>query len=369
MRERLEKIKRKLEADTFAHEAAISLGAVLPIIGALGWDILDTDEVAPEWRTAKGRVDFALCLEKPMVFVEVKQPGTFEGGIEQLLQYAFTEGVPMAVLSDGRRWSVYLPGEPGSYMERRVDLLDVVERSMEDAEKTLRRYLDKEEVASGAYLENAQKDLHSNARRQRAKDAIPKAWTKLLEEPDGLIAECLIEAVEEEAGIAPSGEDVRIFLETVLKNDPVTVPTGVGKTSSVQITGSVPSDPAQAFDKAVASDLYTAKTLETEATYRKRWLAFAKWSTERGANWLPAEPGHARNWIDHEWPAMRAKTLTHDLAAISLVHCAFGMEDPVGRGSPARYHLRQLEMKEKKRTRRRRRSRQERSFATFSNPR
>lgn len=349
MREKLENIKRRLEADTFAHEDAIIMGAVIPIIGALGWDTEDPDEVVPERRTAKGRVGFTLCLGRtPKVFLEVKQPGTFESGIEQLLQYAFTKGVPIAVLSDGHRWSVYLPGEQGSYMERRVDLLDVVEKSVEDVEKVLRRYLDKKEIASGAYLENAQKDLHRNAQRRRAKDAIPKAWTRLLEEPDGLISECLIEAVEEETSVKPSGEDVRSFLESVLKSNPVTVPTKIGKTSPVQIREGVPSAPAQAFDKAVASDLYKAKSPGTEAIYRKRWLAFAKWSAERGAHWLPAEPEHARNWIAHEWPAMRARTLTHDLSIIGLVHRVFGMENPVSRGSPARNYRQQLEMKEKK---------------------
>ena len=152
MRERLKTIKERLKADTFAHEAAISHGAVLPIIMELGWDIMDTDEVAPEWRTAKGRVDFALCIERaPKVFLEIKQPGTFESGIEQLLQYAFTEGVSMAVLSDGRRWSVYLPGEQGSYTERRVDLLDVVERPVDDVQTILRRYLEKQRVLSDNY--------------------------------------------------------------------------------------------------------------------------------------------------------------------------------------------------------------------------
>lgn len=49
----------------------------------------------------------------------------------------------MAVLTDGRRWSVYLPSGPGSYAERRVDLLDVVEREMEEVERLLRRYFGK----------------------------------------------------------------------------------------------------------------------------------------------------------------------------------------------------------------------------------
>ncbi len=347
MREKLENIKRRLEANIFVREAAISQGAVLPVVGALGWDTEDPDEVAPEWRTVKGR--YALCLGRtPKVFLEVKQPGTFESRIEQLLQYASTEGVSMAVLSDGRRWSVYLPGEQGSYMERRVDLVDVVERSVQDVEKILRRYLDKKEVASGAYLENAHKDLHKNARRQRAKDAIPKAWTRLLKEPDGLISECLVEAVEEETSVTPSGEDVRSFLESVLKNTPATVTTETRKTGSFQIAKRAPNDPDQAFEKAVATELYKPKSPKTKLIYKKRWLAFAKWSTERGANWLPAEPEHVKNWIAHEWPAMRAKTLTHDLSIIRLVHRVFGMEDPVSRGSPARNHRRQLEMKEKK---------------------
>ena len=303
------------------------------------------DEVAPEWTTTKGRVDFAICLGKPRVFVEVKQPGRFESGIEQLLQYAFTEGVPMAVLSDGRRWSVYLPGEAGSYIERHVDHLDVVERSLEDVEKILRRYLGKEEVSSGAYLDNAQKDLHSATRRQRAKDTIPKAWSKLLEEPDGLIAEYLIETVEEEAGVAPSEEDVRNFLETVLKNIPVAMPAETRKTRPVQKR--VPHDPVQTFKQAVATDLYTAKSPEAMTTYERRWLAFAQWSTKHGANWLPAEPEHVKNWIDHECPTKRARTLTHDLRAVSLVHRAFGMKDPAGHGSPARNLRCQFEKREK----------------------
>ena len=347
MQEQLERIKQKLDAGTFANEAAISQGAVLPIINALGWETQDTDEVAPEWTTTKGRVDFAICLGKPRVFVEVKQPGRFESGIEQLLQYAFTEGVPMAVLSDGCRWSVYLPGEAGSYIERRVDHLDVVERSLENVEKILRRYLGKEEVSSGAYLDNAQKDLHSATRRQRAKDTIPKAWSKLLEEPDGLIAEYLIETVEEEAGVAPSEEDVRNFLETVLKNIPVAMPTETRKTRPPRIAECVPDDPAQAFEKAVTTAQFKPKKPSTTENYRRRWLAFTEWSTGHGENWLPAKPEQVKSWIAHEWPTKRARTLTHDLRAVSLVHRAFGMKDPARHGSPARNLRRQFEKEEK----------------------
>ena len=252
----------------------------------------------------------------------------------------------MAVLSDGRRWSVYLPGETGSYMERRVDHLEVVERSVEDVEKILQRYLGKVKVESGTYLDNAKKDLHDAARQQLAKETIPKAWVKLLEEPDGLIADILIEAVEEETGVAPSEEEVQGFLATVL-NSPANVPTETRKTRPPRIAESVPDDPAQAFEKAVTTAQFKPKNPSTTEIYRRRWLAFTEWSTGHGENWLPAKPEQVKSWIAHEWPTKRARTLTHDLRAVSLVHRAFGMKDPARHGSPARNLRRQFEKEEK----------------------
>ncbi len=43
----------------------------------------------------------------------------------------------MAILCDGREWSFYLPGEHGSYEDRRVYKLDLLERKLEEISKYL----------------------------------------------------------------------------------------------------------------------------------------------------------------------------------------------------------------------------------------
>ena len=168
-----------------------------------------------------------------------------------------------------------------------------------------------------------------------------------MEETDGEIATSLIEAVEEEAGIAPSEEDVRNFLEKVSKNSPMDVPTRIEIGRPIRITGSFPNDPDQAFENAVKAAQFNPQSPTTTEIYKKRWLAFTNWAIEHGVIWLPAESEEVKNWIDHEWPAKAARTLTHDLAAIGLVHRALSTENnPVDTRSPARKRLRECRMKE-----------------------
>lgn len=121
-------ILSKLEKDEFANEQAIKQGVVLRILTSLGWDSFDTTVVWPEYSVPPRRVDYALChpAKKPAVFIEVKQPGQTDAADKQLFEYAFHEGVPLAVLTDGQTWSFYLPSGQGSYDDRRVYRLDLL---------------------------------------------------------------------------------------------------------------------------------------------------------------------------------------------------------------------------------------------------
>ena len=101
----LDDIVGKLKGNGFPNERAISQGVVLPVLRDLNWPDNDTEVVFPEYRTHDGqRVDFALChpARKPLIFVEVKQPGGAEGGVRQILSYTYVAGVQYAVLTDGR---------------------------------------------------------------------------------------------------------------------------------------------------------------------------------------------------------------------------------------------------------------------------
>lgn len=131
----IEQIRSGLQAGRFPNEASVSQGIVLRILNALGWPTYDTARVCPEFPLGGRRVDFALCHSpgKPRILVEVKQVGLGDSGERQLFEYAFHAGVPVVILTDGREWSFFLPGESGDYGERRVYKLDLVDRSVEES--------------------------------------------------------------------------------------------------------------------------------------------------------------------------------------------------------------------------------------------
>src|SRR5690348_12957479 len=112
----VEAVRARLESGAYPNEAAVSLAILLPVLRSLGWDDSDPQQVSPEYTQAGRRVDFALFGHpgRPSVFIEVKGVGRSLDGDRQLFEYAFHEGIPLCVLTDGREWSFYLPGGQGT---------------------------------------------------------------------------------------------------------------------------------------------------------------------------------------------------------------------------------------------------------------
>ena len=186
----------------------------MPVLQELGWEVFNSaDIVIPDFRFEGRQVDFALChpAKRPVVFVEVTNAGQLEGPTKQLLEYAFHSGVPMAVLTDGREWTFFLPGEQGSN-ERSVCNIHLLERDVEDSAHHLERYLSYERVCSGEALTAAQLDYQSVVRARQIQDALPKAWRILLRDPDSLIVDLLAEKYEELNGYRPDLDPCRKFL-------------------------------------------------------------------------------------------------------------------------------------------------------------
>ena len=86
------------------HEAKTKQGFVLPLFQYLGWDIFNTDEVAPEEKTSKGRVDYAFKLHGISQFYLEAKPLKADLNKpeykEQVVTYAYNKGVTWAVLTD-----------------------------------------------------------------------------------------------------------------------------------------------------------------------------------------------------------------------------------------------------------------------------
>ena len=173
----LERVIRQLREGHYRNEASISQGVVLPALNYLGWNVFDTSSVSPEFPIGNRRVDFALCDDRgtPLLLIEVKQPGKAEGADQQLFEYAFHGGVQFVILTDGREWHFYLPGEQGSYHERRVYKLDLIERTIDEAVDRLSRYLKKGRVCSGQSLSAAREDYKDVVRDTQIEQTLPLA--------------------------------------------------------------------------------------------------------------------------------------------------------------------------------------------------
>lgn len=213
---RIENAQALLTEGRLANEAAVSSGVVLPILDALGWPVFDPDVVAPEYSVEGRRVDFALLTKRgPAVFVEVKQPGLRDGADRQLFEYAFHVGVPIALLTDGATWHFYLPAEQGTYQERRVYLLDLLERDLDESASRLQRYLSYDAVVSGTAYEQARSDYQRARRRREAKDALPRAWAQLVASEDERLVELIAAEVESASGYKPESADVLSYLRSL----------------------------------------------------------------------------------------------------------------------------------------------------------
>jgi hypothetical protein len=195
-------------------EASIKSGVVLRLLSLLGWDPFDVNEVKPEYSVESKRVDFSLRINGTnKVFIEVKRPNeNLESHQEQLLGYSFREGVKQAILTNGITWWFYLPLNEGSWEQRRFFTADFLQQDQNAIAETLIDLLSRKNIASGDALKKSEHLYTGRQKRNILRDALPKAWYKILNDPDDLLVELLIETTEKISGFRPEIEDVEKFI-------------------------------------------------------------------------------------------------------------------------------------------------------------
>ena len=215
----LEELVKQIRAvkSGLGSEQATREVAVNPVIGALGWNTFNPEEVDREYSVLGGRVDY--CLRTPnrsFVFIEVKRAGTdLNDHEEQLLQYAFKDGVPLAVLTDGLLWWLYLPRAEGSWTQRRFFRIDLLEHDPKSVASALHRFLNRDGVINGSARREAQREFDSQARERRVRAAMGDAWRRVLSDPESLLPDLLSEEVQKMTGHTPARETIEEFLAGV----------------------------------------------------------------------------------------------------------------------------------------------------------
>ena len=193
----LTQIRRGITRNAYPNETAVRTQIVQRILHELGWNVFDPDKVCNEFslklETKTRRIDLALCVSNrnPRCIIELKstdydlkQIGRSDGD-KQLFQYAFHAGAPVALLTNGVGWRFYSTYGAGTYAERLVRAVDIETQPLEEIAAVLDRYLSYANTESGKAAHYAVEDLHDRIGRYKARQEIPRAWSRLVgEDPD-----------------------------------------------------------------------------------------------------------------------------------------------------------------------------------------
>ena len=239
MKQVIQTIQSQIKDGLFTNEAAVIRGIINPILQELKWPINDVRIVRPEFTLGNQRVDIALFHNnQPFIFIEAKKIGGADGAERQLFEYAFHAGVPILILTDGHTWHFFLTAGLGSYEQRKVSRLDLIE--YEDLDQLcfkLNEYLNYTKVISGQAQKNLEADYKSKRRELEIIQTLPNAWEKIIDENDDLLFELIANKVEELCNYKPSKDLVfkylsKLHIETV-QVEPV-IPKG-GYTAKLKV--------------------------------------------------------------------------------------------------------------------------------------
>ncbi len=258
----IEEVRREIvDAGSGINEADAKTAFITPILTELGWRGLQ--RIRSEYPVGhdRMRLDYALIGSdaKPVALVEAKAPReNLASHVDQILNYAFREGVDVCVLTTGILWWLYLPREKGDPAERRFAQLDLHRADAAEVAATFESCLGYGVLTSGAGQKDAKEMLAALHLERQIRNEIPRAWRRLLSGPNEMLVELVREEVEDVLGSRPSYEFVKKELSSitsrsgaspvtdVLRDDSASAPSSVMPMSTItRPTRQVKSPPAQ----------------------------------------------------------------------------------------------------------------------------
>lgn len=195
-------------------EAATKQGIVLRLFSLLGWNTFDTEEVRPEYTVEGKRVDYSLAVnEGNVVFVEVKRPTQeLDKHEKQLLDYSFHQGVDLAILTNGILYWFYLPTAKGSWRKRKFYTIDILSQDSHEISMKFIDILSKQNVTSGNSIKECNRIYESRLKNSIISETLPEAWNKIINEPESLLIDLLLETTERLCGYRPEEKSIKKFL-------------------------------------------------------------------------------------------------------------------------------------------------------------
>ncbi len=241
MKSVIQNIQQQIKEGFFTNEASVIRGIINPILQELNWPINDVRTVRPEYTIGNQRVDIALFHNnQPFIFIEAKKMGAADGAEKQLFEYAFHSGVPILILTDGPTWHFFLTAGLGTYEQRKVNKLDIMEYDdLDQLCSKFSEYLNYSNVVAGKAQKILQKDYEDVNREREIIRTLPNAWKKIIDDNDDLLFELVANKVEELCNFKPSKISVFKYLSELNRqikpiDDPIYI-FSKGETAKLKI--------------------------------------------------------------------------------------------------------------------------------------
>ena len=194
-------------AGSFQKVESLAQGAVLRLLSALGWDPLDPDAVRLSMREGVA----IICLEAPTgtrrvsICINIQEPSEASPPRSTATQLV---DAPLRVGVVGHRWCFYASSRPTQPFLQ----LDLTATESPEIVRALRTYLAEEEVRSGRAGEAAEHASTAVELEKRRREAIPRAWTQLLQNQNGELAEVINKRVQALVGSRVDKAEIFDFL-------------------------------------------------------------------------------------------------------------------------------------------------------------
>ncbi len=214
LRKTLERVRA---STTPPNEEAAKITILVPLLQDLGWDVWGGTEVRFEYsaggKSKGGRVDIALMNPRAqgncVAFVEAKAPRVNLGDhVEQILGYAFHNGVSVCILTTGEEWWLYLPLEKGPPQDRRFAELNLLSDPIEQLVDDFQAFLGKEVLCNGQAERRAEQVLKARRRASQLNIELPRIWQQMKDEPDSELVELVGKRVYKAVGLRPEPSQV-----------------------------------------------------------------------------------------------------------------------------------------------------------------
>ena len=148
------------------------------------------------------------------MFIDVRSPDESLDSVRiqrQLMARCAAEEVPLAVLTNGLRWLLFIWSPEGGHRERQFCEIDL-SGDPEAAVSEINRYLTRDRVSTGQAARSAERALQDSTRSDQDQRAIIESWRQVVAGLDERLIELVATAAEQRAGYRPDNRMVRRVL-------------------------------------------------------------------------------------------------------------------------------------------------------------